>query len=274
MEPIEAPVRKRAWQGEEQKRVPNPMIAPLIIENDDKSIFALDYMPTDKEDDLKRRIHESKGILPDNQTIRFNGSQFDIKSIMQMGIKPGMRIQLSVVPCKVPARLSIVQSPKPIIVTVIVITSTAEVMNFRAPPSEPMYNIKVKVCQARGFPVEQQSFIVSGRKLEDHHVVDDYMLSDQTLLLLLKLDKYIHIFVKVDTGRTFLVEVPNDATVDDVKARMGALLDVKDPYEYSLFSPLCGGRVLEGKTGVTCYRDLILELQSPVTVKCEVVDLS
>jgi hypothetical protein len=101
------------------------------------------------------------------------------------------------------------------------------------------------------------------------------MLSDQTLLLLLKLHKYIHIFVKVvDTGRTFLVEVPNDATVDDVKARMGALLDLEDPYVYPMFSPLCGGRVLEGKTGVTCYRDLTLELQSPVRVKSEVIDLS
>ena len=57
------------------------------------------------------------------------------------------------------------------------------------------------------------------------------MLADQTLLLMLKLHKYIQIFVKIDTGKTFLVEVPNDATNDDVRARMGALLDMKKPYE-------------------------------------------
>ena len=92
---IGAPVRKRAWRADEQEHDPNPTTAPLIVENVDKSIFALDYLGTDKEDDVKRRIQDCSGILPDNQTIRFNGSKLGSKSIYQLGIRPGMRIQLS-----------------------------------------------------------------------------------------------------------------------------------------------------------------------------------
>jgi hypothetical protein len=219
------------------------MLAPLIVEYPAMGKFALDYVATGTQDKIKRRIQDRFGIPPDNFCIWFKDSELDGTPIPHLGIKPGMTINMDCVGGKCPVALD----TAPLLIPITVMTPTGEAMEFTVLPSESMYSIKVRVCQIKGFPVKQQCFFVGAEQLEDHDLVAAHMLDNKPLLVMVVVKEYIQIYVQTESGKTFMVNVPNDATMDDVKAKMGALLDLKDPYDCQIFSRFWGGRVFEGK---------------------------
>uniref|UniRef100_A0A0R3TVW6 Polyubiquitin n=1 Tax=Rodentolepis nana TaxID=102285 RepID=A0A0R3TVW6_RODNA len=86
-------------------------------------------------------------------------------------------------------------------------------------------NVKAKIEEKEGFPIEEQRLIYGARQLEDDRTFSNYNIQkDSTLHLLLRLRGGVgmQIFVKNLSGNTITLNVELGETVESVKAKIQA----------------------------------------------------
>jgi ubiquitin len=67
-------------------------------------------------------------------------------------------------------------------------TLTGRTITLNVEPSETVYDIKSKIEDKEGIPINQQRLLFTGKQLEDHCTLDDYKIErESTLHLLLRL---------------------------------------------------------------------------------------
>jgi Ubiquitin family len=65
-------------------------------------------------------------------------------------------------------------------------TLTGRTITLNVKPSETVYDIKSKIEDKEGIPINQQRLIFSEQYLEDHHTLEDYnIVKESTIHLLL-----------------------------------------------------------------------------------------
>ena len=148
--------------------------------------------------DIKTKVQKQAGIPHEEQKLLFQGKELDdAQKLSDCGVKHGSTLELGdmVITVKTPDGRSFPVSVK---------------------PSESVKDVKKKVLEQEGIPMEHQRLIFGDNELDDEKRLSDCGIKHGSTL---ELGDMV-ITVKTPDGRSFLVSVKPDDSVKDVKKKI------------------------------------------------------
>ena len=86
---------------------------------------------------------------------------------------------------------------------------------------DTLENIREKIRDKEGFPIDHQHLVFAGKQLEDGRTLSDYSLEIESILQLLPgLRRGMTVFVKMMSGETHTVEVEPSDTIEILKEKI------------------------------------------------------
>lgn len=138
---------------------------------------------------IQERIQAKEKVLPDQQKLNLEGKQLDDNRILADFI------------IRKDSKLNPILSIKGG-VQMFIKTLTGKTIILEVERAESVDNIKAKIQEQEGIPINQQRLIYGGKLLTDEIITPDYFLSERSVIhLVLKLRGGIENLAKVLSGK-------------------------------------------------------------------------
>ena len=169
------------------------------------NLISLDVTPNDSVENVKWKIHEIEGVLPDQQRLIFAGKVLD-NSLTLRAYNIRRESTLYVI----------------IEVQIYVETRIGKWITLKLTSSDTIKNVKESIQKEEGIVPEEQCVIFAGKELEDGCTLAAYNIGEgSTLSLAVKRRDGVQIFVITHDGKTVipLTVKPTDS-IENVKAKI------------------------------------------------------
>ena len=169
--------------------------------------ITLEVEASDTIKSIKTKVEEKEGIPPDQQQFYFSG-----KPLMDNMTLNDYNIQRDSTFYLVPQ----LSSRIPISIS----CSNGKSITLEVCTNDTVENVKAMIQDKEGIPVDQQQLDFGGKQLEDDRILSDYNIHRGSNLHLSLLGSKMNIFVKTMTGKTFVIEVEDSYTIENVKEQI------------------------------------------------------
>ena len=176
-------------------RTPEGISAPVDVSvNNDVSI-------------LQNVAHVHSRIRPHLQCLRYDGGQ--IETYRKIGYY------------SIPDNAIVDVELRDYELMVFLKTLTGQTITVHVNPRDTVRDVKQKIFEQEGIPVNKQRMIFVGEQLNDNHRLLDYRIEHESAVhLVFRSGQFFQIFVRTRTGRTMVFECQPTTTVERIKARI------------------------------------------------------
>ncbi|CAL5010662.1 unnamed protein product [Urochloa decumbens] len=187
-------------------RRPRSML--VFVQMESGRSISLEVESSERIDSVKARIHDKEGISPEVQRLVFNCRQLEDRlTLADYNVQNKFTIYL------------LLHYPRPPMSIYVKTISGKTILLKDLKPSDTIGNVKAKIQDKEGIPLDRQRLLFSGKQLMNDHTLEEYRIHNEcTLHLVIFLGGSMQIFVKTFNGETTTLEVESSDTIKSVKA--------------------------------------------------------